>query len=441
MQNSVELGPYTLGQEFGRTVASRSFRATRSQTGARVLLTHLSAPTAKAQGDFDRVLRVLGDLGLPQMATIVDTGTSPSFGSYVALEQPEGVGLDALLAEKGRLDEHTVHALAKHMCAVVGALGEANLIHGFLRPASFVVRGEGTESSAKLVELPLAPLHGAGSQGESHAFFSELYLAPEHVSAGAIDERTDVHSLGLVFLELLVGTERFESLRGAMLMANRPFAPEDGLSSSWNRLLARALGRDPRTRHESVVELGDEIEILYTRRSSGAMKLDAQAMASAKLQQPTNAGAPMAAPMPLESTEMRGLELDMGDASAKQAPPEWSKPSATVTADEPPSPAPEAPPPAPSKPKLPDMPRAAMRMATAANALAERASDQAASSIGTLKTKRTGLALGGIVLAVGVVAMLFFVIVRAMDDGEASTGPHVAPTKHVLEGSGATSAH
>jgi len=439
MENSLELGPYTLGQEIGRTHASRSFRATRSQGGARVFLTHLSSPTPKAQADFDRVLRVLKDLALPQMATIVDGGTSPSFGSYVALEQPPGVGLDALLAEKGRLEERTVHALAKHMCAAVGALGEANLIHGFLRPASFVVTGEGTESTAKLIELPLALLHGAGSQGESHAFFSELYLAPEHVAAGAIDERTDVHSLGLVFLELLVGTERFESLRGAMLMANRPFAPEDGLSSSWNRLLARALGRDPRTRHESVVELGEEIEILYTRRSSGAMKLDAQAIASAK-PQPTNAGA-MAAPVPLESTEMRGLELDMGDAGAKQAPHEWSKPSATLTADEPPSPAPEAPPPTPSKPKLPDMPRAAMRMATAANALAERASDQAASNIGTLKTKRTGLALGGIVLAVGVVAMLFFVIVRAMDDGEASNGPHVAPTKHVLEGSGATSAH
>jgi serine/threonine-protein kinase len=440
MQNSVELGPYTLGQEFGRTVASRSFRATRSQTGARVLLTHLSSPTAKAQADFDRVLRVLKDLALPQMATIADSGTSPSFGSYVALEQPEGVGLDALLAEKGRLDEHTVHALAKHMCAVVGALGEANLIHGFLRPASFVVKGERTESVAKLIELPLAPLHGAGSQGESHAFFSELYLAPEHVSAGAIDERTDVHSLGLVFLELLVGTERFESLRGAMLMANRPFAPEDGLSSSWNRLLARALGRDPRTRHESVVELGEEIETLYTRRSSGAMKLDAQAIASAK-PQPTQAAASVAAPVPLESSEMRGLELDMGEASATQAPPEWSKPPATVTADEAPSPAPEAPPPAPSKPRLPDVPQAAMRIATAANALAERASDQATSSIGTLKTKRTGLALGGIVLAVGLVAMVFFAIIRVMDDGEASNGPHVAPTKHVLEGSGATSAH
>ena len=74
-------------------------------------------------------------------------------------------------------------------------------------------------------------------------------------------------------------------------------------------------------------------------------------------------------------------------------------------------------------------------MATAANALSERASDQAVSTMGTLKTKRTGL-------AVGVVATVFFALVRVMDDGEpASSGPHVTPTKHLLEGSGATSAH
>jgi serine/threonine protein kinase len=430
----------------------------------------------------------------PELAPIVDSGVSSTVGWFAAIEEPRGKRLDALLAERVRIDEHTVHVMARHAAGALGALGETGLVHGHLRPSSFMVRGDGVESTLILTELPLVSARLA-AKDEASGTLEELYLSPEHVNGGPLDERTDVHSLGLIFLELLVGTERFESVRGSMLMAARPFAPEDGLSSAWNRLLARALGRDPRTRHESVQELCDELETLYSRRSSGAMRIDVPnarssspaagtprvpAPAEPYRFAPTRAAAPAPAPAPVPaasleasaaaptnetsfdfgakeaSSPLDSLELDMGTAPAAE-PSSPVSPSSLASSGSGPSlpseepkqtmledaPAPPAPEPQKSKPRL-ELPRPNLQAATqAATQLAERATERATEMAATgMKKNRTGLALGGIVIAVGLMAMIFFALVRFFDDGSDSTsGPPVQGTKHTVEGNGATTGH
>ncbi len=460
MKTLPHFGPYTLGEEVRRTSVTRTLRAARLEGGP-VLLTcltsglHARAVENDERDTFERAVRVLRDLRHPGIAPIVDSGVSPTVGSFVAIEEPHEKRLDAWLAEQKRVDEHTVHALALHAAAAVGALGEVGLVHGHLQPSSFVVRGQGVESSLLLCELPIVT--ATLGKREERAL-GELYLAPEHVAGEGIDERTDVHSLGLVFLELLVGTERFESIRGAMLMAGRPFAAEDSLSSAWNRLLARALGRDPRTRHETVQELGDELQTLYTRRSSGALRIALgapSAVGGARAVEPTVTNGPRAsAPAQVPTIEASldlssprqeqgqgapfspdALDLDFGAAapSPDPAPP----PADTSHA----FPDPVVPPAAPAAPPAPPVatPSARQLHLQAATELAGRVAERAVDTGKSLKSNRRGLALGGIVLAVGVVALLFFGIVRIFYDGEPS-GPSTKTGKHTSESAGATAA-
>lgn len=470
MKKPLDFGPYTIAQELRRTRSTRSFRATRDD-GASVVLTCLSsAYEARPVEDgeraaFDRSVRIARELGVTTIAHISDAGESPTLGPYVAVEEPEGKRLDKLLVERRRLEEHMVHAIARQASAALAALGEPGLVHGHLQPSSFVVSSEGNLATltTKLVDLPF---RGIESGEPTEAYVGELYMAPEHVSRGdarqPIDERTDVHSLGLVFLELLVGTERFESLRGAMLMANRPFAPDDALSSSWNRLLARALGRDPRTRHENAQELADELETLYTRRSSGALRAATAPMPTDHVPAPRPAAPVQRAPEPQPQAQSAGdfssLELDMGPSPSvaaaptpETAPPLEAPRSSQQTAPSPQEGASETSPataplrgPASLKSRAsPHLERVAALAGGAsvrAVALAGDAGERASAGLVTIKSNKTGLALGGIMLAVGVLAMICFGLVRFLDDGEPS-GPSTKTGKHTLEGSGATSAH
>lgn len=496
MQKPLDFGPYTLGKEIARTPATRTFRASRND-GVGLFITCMAAnvdeqpasPEDKAA--FERAVRLLFEMPRPELAPIVDSGVSSTVGWFAAIEEPHGKRLDTLLAERVRIDEHTVHVMARHAAGALGALGETGLVHGHLRPSSFMVYGEGVASTVVLTELPIVSSRLARS-GEASGTLEELYLSPEHMSGGPLDERTDVHSLGLIFLELLVGTERFENVRGSMLMAARPFAAEDGLSSAWNRLLARALGRDPRTRHESVQELCDELETLYSRRSSGAMRVEipsarssspaagtprapaaaepyrfAPTRAAAPAPLPVPAPAPAAAPnhesssaAPLNETSfdfgaqanttspLDALELDTSPAEAQDSQafsssaaspgsgPSLSseEPKQTMLED-----APEAAPPPqePAKPKSRlELAKPNIQAATqAATEFAGRATERATEIAATgMKKNRTGIALGGIVLAVGLMAAIFFALVRLFDDGsDSSSGPPVQGTKHTVE--------
>ena len=106
-------------------------------------------------------------------------------------------------------------------------------------------------------------------------------------------------------------------------------------------------------------------------------------------------------------------------------------------------PPPAAPEPQKSKPRL-ELPKPNLQAATqAATQLAERATERATEMATTgMRKNRTGLALGGIVLAVGLMAMIFFALVRFFDDGsDSSSGPPVQGTKHTVEGNGATTGH
>jgi len=457
MRNKLDFGSYTVGDEIGRTQTTRSYMATRAD-GQRVRLTCLASSltggaTERERGAFERGVRLLGEAAGPEIAPLVDAGTSPTLGLYAAFAEPFGKRLDQVLKEEGKLDEHAAMGIARAAAGACARLGAAGLVHGHLRPSAFVVHGVGSERRATLIDVPVAPPE-LDDHRRAGAHVEELYLSPEHVAGSPLDERADVHSLGLVFLEMLVGTERFESLRGAMLMAERPFAPEDTLSPRWNRLLARALGRALRTRHESAEELAEELATLFSRRSSSSLRRAEEARPAEIVVRAT----PAPAPEPAGSAETLGsLELDMGPAPAPPSPAllptdsSASAPAPGLGPDPFAAPAEEAPPPAAVPPARASARELASRVAEGGVRVAASLSHQlhdareltvrttARAADAAVAPKNRGLlALGGLILAVGALAVVIFVVARFVlpDDGAPRTTapPH---TKNVAESAGA----
>ena len=94
-----------------------------------------------------------------------------------------------------------------------------------------------------------------------------IYMAPEQVTGGHIDERTDIYAIGVLFYELLVGRPPFLG-RTAMATAmarlqEPPPDPRESAPSVPDRLAAlvlRCLEREPEGRPASAGEVAEELE-------------------------------------------------------------------------------------------------------------------------------------------------------------------------------------
>src|SRR5262249_988413 len=99
------------------------------------------------------------------------------------------------------------------------------------------------------------------------------YLAPETILNKPIDERTDLHAVGVILWELLAGAPLFEvdgaAAPRSAILAYEPSAVtamRTDVDFGWNGFFARALARDPAARYRSAREMADALdEIAGTR--------------------------------------------------------------------------------------------------------------------------------------------------------------------------------
>jgi serine/threonine protein kinase len=168
------------------------------------------------------------------------------------------------------------------------ALAYANargVLHRDIKPANILVNPYGRPLLADFnLASNLQRLDGVAVFGGSLAFMS-----PEHLEAfnpedptppRAVDERSDLYSLGVVLFELLTGASPFERVEGpataaetlrAMAAERRAVAPparaiDPEIPPALDRALRRCLDPDPSRRHPSATELARDLEGCRTLR-------------------------------------------------------------------------------------------------------------------------------------------------------------------------------
>jgi hypothetical protein len=92
------------------------------------------------------------------------------------------------------------------------------------------------------------------------------YLAPEQLTSGPIDARTDIFSLGAVLYEMLTGRQAFEEKTQALLIAAVQSVDPEPVSTLQpaapavlDHLVARCLHKDPRQRVQTARDLASQI--------------------------------------------------------------------------------------------------------------------------------------------------------------------------------------
>src|SRR5437773_1322735 len=196
----------------------------------------------------------------PNVVTVFDEGRDGA-DAFMVMELVRGRTLRDVVADRGPLRPHEAARLVAQIAAALDAAHEAGVIHCDVKPANVIVDQQGT---AKLTDFGIA--RAARGPREHELIGTARYIAPERIEGRAPTERSDVYSLGLVAYELIAGRPpnaemETEDLLRVRLDGRAPSLrlARVGISEESDRVVAKALARDPQGRYASAGAFAREL--------------------------------------------------------------------------------------------------------------------------------------------------------------------------------------
>jgi serine/threonine protein kinase len=223
-----------------RPVAIKELLATRNATDPELFQRYLDR--------FGREARAGGAITHPNVVTVYELEIDNSQNTYLVMEYVDGMNLEALLKQVGRLPIERIIAISLDVARGLEVVHEADVVHRDLKPANIMISRRG---GAKVGDFGIAQV-GMESQRTQVVVGhpgTPLYMSPEQSSGyGYIDGRSDLYSLGLVIYEMLTG-EAYARRRAPLAQA-RPETPP-ALVAIVEKLIQQA----PDQRYQSASDL------------------------------------------------------------------------------------------------------------------------------------------------------------------------------------------
>jgi serine/threonine-protein kinase len=223
-------------------------------------------PTALER--FEREVRLTATLSHPNTVEIYDYGRAEDGTYYYVMEYLPGLSLTELVQQYGPLPPGRAVYLLRQVCGALREAHAAGLIHRDIKPSNIIAaRRGGMDDVAKLLDFglvrPSTPDRTADLSGEGRVLGTPLYMAPEQAARGrAVDERSDIYSVGAVAYYLLTGRPPFEGEDGlAVLIAHArdPVTPPSrlrpGIPDCLERVVMICLAKNPAERYPDAASL------------------------------------------------------------------------------------------------------------------------------------------------------------------------------------------
>jgi serine/threonine-protein kinase len=257
------VGGYRLEAQIGAGGMAVVFRARDEALGRTVALKVLAPSLAddeEFRERFIRESRAAAMVDHPNILPLYRAGESNGV-LYIAMRFVPGGDLSSVADREGPLPGERAAFLLTPIAAALDAAHAAGLVHRDVKPANILIDASpGRTDHPYLSDFGLAKstsgsvdLTGAGQ------FFGTLgYAAPEQISAERVGPRADQYALGCVAFTVLTGSPPFAgddamALAWAQLYDPPPAVTDrrPDIPAAVDRVLARALAKDPDDRFES----------------------------------------------------------------------------------------------------------------------------------------------------------------------------------------------
>ena len=193
--------------------------------------------------------KALAQLNHPNIVAIYDqVGTSQE--AMLVMELVEGTTLDREITRRGKYPWRDALALIDKLCTGLAYAHGKNVIHRDIKPANIFIT---TDHQLKIGDFGLARLNAEATKRSTQIRGTPMYMAPEQITGGLIDGRTDLYAVGCTLFELisgrpvfLEGDQLFQQIHGEpqKLRAVEPESPE-AVEDLVSALLAKASADRP----------------------------------------------------------------------------------------------------------------------------------------------------------------------------------------------------
>lgn len=262
------LGRYEIVEDLGRGAMGVVYRARdplidRSVAIKTIACTGLSRDEVETfEGRFFREAQSAGRLNHPNIVTIHEVGRDGEL-AYIVMELLEGNTLRSILDSGLVLTETQVVDIAAQVADGLAFAHANGVIHRDIKPANIVVLANGT---VKIADFGVALMPTGSSTLVGTVFGSPKYMSPEQVAGQTVDGRSDIFALGAVLYEMLTGVPPFQgddlaAILHAVLNTKPPppSARRRNLHPGFDRIVARAMAKDPAQRYQTAYEMADDL--------------------------------------------------------------------------------------------------------------------------------------------------------------------------------------
>ena len=268
------------------------YDAVRRDDGAPVALKVMHEALAgdkQIRGRFQREAAILRRLEGEHVCAILDFGEIPGENPdapsrlYIAMPKIVGEPLSTLIARAPLPVDRALDIMLEVLAALSSAHAQG-VIHRDLKPANVLIDDKGKAIVGDFGMSKIVTGTGTGTTNlttHNMLFGTPEYMSPEQARGDDLDARCDVYAAGVMLYELLAGEPPFTGdtplgvltahLTSDLVPPSKRPSGSGRISMPLERVILKALARDPKDRYGSALELAEAIKLARL----GSSKADA----------------------------------------------------------------------------------------------------------------------------------------------------------------------
>ncbi|MBC8505783.1 MAG: protein kinase [Chloroflexi bacterium] len=267
------IGAYEVIEPLARGGMSEIYKGKHTrldrEVAIKVLPTSL-ADEADFRDRFEREAKAVASLRHPNIVQVYDFGDIDDT-YYMVMELIQGNDLDAIIEENIAMSMEMTLAITSQISSALDYAHQQTIIHRDVKPSNVIIEGKGDNLRAILTDFGIAKIRARDTSATKTGVMmgTTNYIAPEQIrSAGEVNSRADIYSLGVMLFQMLTGRLPFEGDNpGSIMIAHLQDHPPDprdvnpNIPANVALGILQALDKEPQKRQGKSSELIDILRV------------------------------------------------------------------------------------------------------------------------------------------------------------------------------------
>jgi serine/threonine protein kinase len=278
-----KIGRYQILKELGRGAMGVVYAASDPNIGRTVAIKTIRISdfdgTPGRQELRDRLQReaqAAGILSHPGIVTIHDVGEEGN-SAYIVMEFIDGRTMEDVLSSGVPQPSHTLIRVLMQTAEALDYAHGKGIVHRDMKPSNLIVCSDGR---VKIADFGIARIASSTSLTQTgFVLGTPDYMSPEQAQARPVDGRADQFSLAVIACRMLTGKLPFygPTLTAVLtkILWEEPQYLNTNLSPGVQKVLRKALAKNPNQRYATCVEFAEDLQHAYLASRQEAANLAA----------------------------------------------------------------------------------------------------------------------------------------------------------------------